>query len=342
MWRRLWILFIARNKEFYRDKSSLGWNFVFPFLVILGFGFIFSDDDQTLYKVGVLHLKSNASIKTSQFKEFEQTKFIEFVEFESQAIGLDRLKHHRIDLLLNLQANKYWVSQSSPKGYIVEKLLHARTAPSTNSFTKESIKGREVPYVEWLLPGILGLNMMFSALFGVGYTVVRYRKNGVLKRMSVTPVKPYEFLTAQVISRMYIQLVTTTIVFVGCALIINFKPQGSIINLLIMFAIGGFCLISLGLVVAARISSEEFAGGILNLLTWPMMFLSEVWFSLEGAHPYVQTFSKLFPLTHFIDGTRQIMNDGAGLFQIRYQIISLVIMSFVFLLTGSLLFKWQN
>ena len=89
-------------------------------------------------------------------------------------------------------------------------------------------------------------------------------------------------------------------------------PAGvHILNLILIFFLGGFSMISLGLLIASRSSSEEFAGGILNLISWPMMFLSEVWFSLEGAHPIVRKISNLFPLTHLVEGARNIMNHGA-------------------------------
>jgi ABC-type multidrug transport system permease subunit len=101
-------------------------------------------------------------------------------------------------------------------------------------------------------------------------------------------------------------------------------------------------MISVGLVIASRSSSEEFANGVLNLISWPMMFLSEVWFSLEGTKPWVKTVSAFLPLTHLTDGARRIMNDGASLFDIRYQIFMLILMSFVFFMTGSILFKWND
>jgi ABC-type multidrug transport system permease subunit len=101
-------------------------------------------------------------------------------------------------------------------------------------------------------------------------------------------------------------------------------------------------MVSLALIIASRSSSEEFAGGVLNLLSWPMMLLSEVWFSMEGARPWVITLSKFLPLTHITNGVRQVMNDGATLYEIRSQIIILSLMSIVFLTTGSILFQWQK
>lgn len=101
-------------------------------------------------------------------------------------------------------------------------------------------------------------------------------------------------------------------------------------------------MIALGLLLAARGNSEELAGGILNLISWPMMFLSGVWFSLEGAAPWVQTLSGVFPLTHLIEGARKVMNDGAGFHEIQWEIAILFAMAFICLTAGSLLFQWKK
>ena len=101
-------------------------------------------------------------------------------------------------------------------------------------------------------------------------------------------------------------------------------------------------MLSLGLFVACRSASEEFANGVLNLLTWPMMFFSEVWFSLEGARPWAQKAAKALPLTHMVDAARKVMNDGATIGDLKVQITVLAVMSVVFIVSGSLLFKWQK
>jgi ABC-type multidrug transport system permease subunit len=140
--------------------------------------------------------------------------------------------------------------------------------------------------------------MMFSALWGVGYVVVRYRKNGVLKRLKATPLNAFEYLTAQAISRIFLLMFTLVIVWTGCDLIFSFRVQGSYLDLFVIFFLGSLSLTSLGLVLASRGTSEEFTTGILNFISWPMMFLSEVWFSLEGAPQWVKSSAKIFPLTH--------------------------------------------
>jgi ABC-type multidrug transport system permease subunit len=101
-------------------------------------------------------------------------------------------------------------------------------------------------------------------------------------------------------------------------------------------------MISLGLLVSARVTSEELAGGLLNLVSWPMMILSGVWFSLEGTPEIVQWLSKLFPLTYLLDGARKIMIDGAGFAGIWPELGMLTAMSVVFLALGAAMFRWKS
>jgi ABC-2 type transport system permease protein len=144
-----------------------------------------------------------------------------------------------------------------------------------------------------------------------------------------------------VVSRLWLILTVSTAVYVGCDLFINFSMHGSYWNLLLVFALGAMSMISLGLLVAARTASEELAGGILNLISWPMIFLSGVWFSLEGVNPWMQKLALIFPLTHVIDAARAIMIDGAGLAGIANQLLVLGAMTAVFLLAGALQFRWE-
>ena len=135
---------------------------------------------------------------------------------------------------------------------------------------------------------------------------------------------------------------TLVVVWTGCDLIFSFNVQGSYLDLFIIFFLGSLSLTALGLVLASRGTSEEFATGILNFISWPMMFLSEVWFSLEGAPRWVQTSAKIFPLTHMLTAARKVMHDGAGLLDVGPQIIVLVLMTLGFLTLGAALFSWNK
>lgn len=335
--KRFLAILRARNIEFARDRSALTWNILLPVLLIFGFSFLFSGNQKSSYKVGVFGHGATIS------EAFLKVNYVDFVPVLDLEKAIEKVRHHQLDMLVDLdRASRYWINSNAAKGYLLERIMWGTLLePSAQKPLRQTVEGREIRYVDWVLPGILSMNMMFSCLFGIGYVIVRYRKNGVLKRLKATPVSAFEFITAQVISRLMIIMAITVSVFTGCNYFIDFYMQGSYWTLLLIFVIGGICLISVGLVMASRTTSEEFAGGILNLISWPMMILSGVWFSLEGTHPFIVSISKLFPLTHIIDAARAVMNDGATIVDIGPQLIILSIMSVVLLVIGSLTFKWE-
>lgn len=332
--KRFLAVFIARNKEFLRDRAALSWNILFPVLIVTGFAFAFSGEPIDRYKVALHQDSEDIAAATT----FLKTDYIHFYQINNLQQAVDKVKRHQVDMLLDRTNKRYWINTTSPQGYMLEKVLHSSGG---KLFKRVAVSGSQIRYVDWVLPGVLGMNMMFSALFGVGYVLVRYRKNGVLKRLKATPLSALEFLTAQVLSRLLIILAITTSVYIGTDLFVDFAMFGSYLNLFLVFALGAVSLISLGLLIAARTASEEFAGGILNLISWPMIFLSGVWFSLEGLHPVVQKISMIFPLTHITTAARSIMIDGVGLAGISTEIFSLIGMSVVFLIVGALSFRWE-
>lgn len=267
--KRFLALLLTRNKEFIRDRSSLSWNILMPVLIVAGFSFAFSGDIGQQFKVGVI----NEPTATSEAKEFLKLKHIEFYSVKAEehviAQAIQKVQRHQVDMLLDAETQQYWINTESPKGYLVEKVL---SGTEQNIFTKQTVSGKQIRYIDWVIPGILSMNMMFSALFGVGFVIVRYRKNGMLKRLKATPITAFEYLSAQVVSRILLIMVVTAFVFYGTHYFVGFVMNGSHLNLFLVFALGALSMISLGLIIAARITSEEAAGGLLNMFSWPMMF----------------------------------------------------------------------
>lgn len=346
--KRILAVLHARNLEFFRDRSTLGWNFLFPFLVVVGFGYMFNSGDGALYKVAEVQVEAPNPLR----KNFRATRFLEFVQYQDREEALEKLSHHKVDFVVQFEEPvKYWVSESSPKSYVVEKMLQATLYQSAdaageattaqNVFERNSVQGQEVRYVDWLMAGMLGMNIMFSSLFGVGYVIVRYRKNGVLKRLKATPLRPWEFLSAQIFSRLLLNIIVAAIVLLGCKFAVDYLMLGSYFDLFVVLTLGTMSLISVGMLVAARFQSEELAGGLLNLLSWPMMFLSGVWFSLEGAHPFVQSLAQVFPLTHMIHGLRSIMTEGATLSQLLPELSFMAMATVICVTVSSYIFKWE-
>jgi len=333
MMGRLLSVLHARNLEFLRDRSTLLFTLLLPILLVIGMGFVFGGPERPLFKVGVLAPQIDRTAHP-----FLTERYVEFVPLPQQQQAVQKVRHQQIDLLVDLHAPpRYWVNTDSPKGYIVEKLLLA-AEPSAQ---RQPVSGAALRYVDWLFPGILGMNMMFSCLFGVGYVVLRYRKSGFLKRLYATPLTAFEFLSAQVLSRLGLILFVTVILYVGIGAIIRFHNAGSTVLLLLLAIMGALSMIALGLSIAARFSSEELVGGLLNLLTWPMMLLSGIWFSLEGSPSWVQWVAHVFPLTHVLDAARAVMLDGAGVAQIAPHLLFLGATALAFLAFGAWSFRWR-
>lgn len=327
--KRFLAILHARNLEFMRDRAALSWGLIFPSALMMGFALLFSNGDQKLYKVGVSGELNHP---------FLHSRYIDFIPVEDLEKAITKVERHQLDLLIAPDKLHYWVNSSSPAGYITEQLLKASDG---ETLTANKVSGKEIRYIDWLIPGVLGMNMMFSALFGIGFVIVRYRKNGVLKRLRGTPLTATEFLMAQIFSRLILILFVSVIVYIGCNLILDFSMYGAYINLFLVFTTGSLAMIALGLLIASRLKSDELAAGLTNAISIPMMLLSGVWFSLEGSPQWIIFLANLLPLTHVVDASRAIMLDGAGIIDVSHHIFVMLLMIMLFLFLGVKMFRWE-
>jgi ABC-2 type transport system permease protein len=347
--KKFWAVFVARNLEFFRDRSTLVFNLVFPIILIFGFAYAFPGGGGTSFKIGTVG--SPPAAGSGADLAFLHYKYLQFVPYAELKAPLDRLAHHQIDMVIDFSKNEFFVNESSSNGYVLERMLTGAGAepflPSAASpahasvFAKQTVSGAPIRYVDWFIPGVIGINILFGSLSGVGFVIVRYRRNGVLKRFKATPLRAFEFVSAQVLSRFFIVAFISVVIFAGTDLVLHFRMAGSWYLLALVNALAILCMIALGLVFSSRIKSEEVAGGIMNLITWPMMILSGVFFSLEGTPKAMQVASRGFPITYYIEASRAIMLDGAGFAAVAGDLAVLAAMTLVFLGVAAALFKWE-
>lgn len=325
----------ARLPEFYRDQASLVWNILMPLFLVAGFAFIFSDEPDELFKVAVYGERLDSP--------FLAVPHIQLIRSDDLNAALEKLRRHQYDLLLDLDRGpRYWINADAPRGALAERLLLGSYGePAAGAPTRETVSGRAIRYAEWLLPGVLAMNVMFSCLWGVGWVVVRYRKNGVLRRLRATPLTAFEFLAAQVAARLLVVMSVTVLVYLAANALLDVTMRGSHLTLFVTFLVGAACLTSVGLLVATRLKTEELADGLLNLLSWPQLILSGVWFSLEGINPAARQLAEIMPLTHLVDAARRIMLDGAGFAEVLPQLGILAGLTVLLLGIAARLFRWN-
>ncbi len=326
-------LWMARNKEFYRDRGSLSWAFLFPILVIIGCAVAFSEEDNQLLTIG----SYPAEKSIEQFDVLTQgySKIIAYNDLEK---AKSRLQHHQLHALVQTDKNIIWLNPQSSESSLVKQLIQN----NPHNYQVKEISGEALRYVDWVIPGVLGMNIMFGSLFGVGYVLVRYRKNGVLKRLQATPVTAFEFLSAQIASRLFIVVSANALIFIGSDIALDLMVEGNRLELLLLAIVGAASMISLGLLIACRTASEELAGGILNTATWPMMFLSGIWFSLDDTPDAMQQLAYCLPLTHLVDAARDIMINGATLIDVIDHVAIMLIMGLVCLSLAAYFFRWHK
>lgn len=359
--KRILAILMARNREFYRDSAGLIWNILMPVMMIVAFAFIFGAGSQTLLKVGLINSNSGPISPNSgvQLDDFLSIEAVQLVPIGQREAGVTKVTRHQLDLLIETAATvgepvRYWINPASANGAIAERLLLGSLAgaepnagpsqtskPTAGAPVRQTASGEVLSYADWAVPGVLAMNLMFSSLWGVGWVVVRYRKNGVLRRLKATPLTPLEFLIAQILSRLMVVLASSLIVYTGALLLLDFPMRGSYLALALIYVSGALCMISLGLIVAARLRTEELADGLLNLISWPMLLLSGVWFSMEGTSSAAQAVSTLMPLTYLVEGARAVMIDGAGVLQIAPALALLLVMATILISVASRLFRWE-
>ncbi|WP_323944300.1 ABC transporter permease [Aeromonas caviae] len=330
--KRIGALFYARTLEFVRDRAALVWNLLFPLLLVIGFSLIFSGPPKPLVQIGVV------GELPATYAPLRAVPLLKIIPYDEASRGQLKVRHHQLDLLLSPAGERYWINPDAPQGAMAEYLLRQAVQVPLQ---RESLSGRAIRYGDWLLPGVIGMNLMFSGLFGVGFVIVRYRKNGVLKRLRATPLGALEFLFAQLLSRVLITLVVSLLVFCAAYWLLDVPLIGSGWLLLVIALAGGTAMASLGLLIAARLQNEELASGLLNLISLPMMFLSGVWFSLEGAPAWLQQLAARLPLSQIIEAARAVMLEGAGWQEVAGPLGQVMVFALVCISLGTMLFKWS-
>ena len=304
--RRIFAVFQVRNIEFYRDWGALVWSLVFPVLMMLAFGYLFRADESLRFKVG--------RIAEAKAPEVFEESFFEWVSYETLSSAEKRLHANKLDLVWNGKWNGGVVvyASESPRSLLALKVFETHE-PKGVALVKRAVAGKPVSYAEWLFSGVLAMNVLWLSLWGVGWVIVRQRKYGILKRFKASPLYPHEYLIAQLFSRLWVLVASGIFVFLVSRWVYPFRVEGSVWSLLLIYTLGCLSMSSIGLIVAARVTSEELANGLLNFFTYPMMFLSEIWFSLEGSPEWVQKTAHALPLWQMTDAMRRIQLEGATL-----------------------------
>jgi ABC-2 type transport system permease protein len=196
-------------------------------------------------------------------------------------------------------------------------------------------------YIDFLIPGLLGINLLGGGLFGVGFVAADMRVRKLLKRFQATPMRRSDFLLSLMLSRVVFTLVEITL-FLGFAyLVFDIRVRGNVLALLTLIAVGGISFAGIGLLVGCRARTLETVSGLVNAVMLPMYVFSGVFFSASRFPDEIQPIIRILPLTAFNDGLRAVMNDGAGWGALLYPLLVLGVWGGLSFAIALRFFRWR-
>jgi ABC-2 type transport system permease protein len=336
----LWELTIFRLKEFIREPDAVFWVFVFPLLLTLALGFAFREKPPERIPVGIAEgpaaQKYLAAMKKSPALQ---------PRIYSVAAGREELRRGKISLLVeggDVPVYRYDATRPESRTAQVEVDDALQSgAGRRDAFAAKEVKVAEQGsrYVDFLVPGLIAMNLMGTGMWSIGFAVVNARLKKLLKRFLATPMRKWQFLIAQFISRLVFLVVEVTVVALFAWLVFDVEIRGSFLLFALICLLGGAAFAGIGILVSSRARTLEAVSGLMNVVMMPMWICSGVFFSYERFPDAVKPVIRALPLTALTDGLRAVMNDGSG--NIMPQVINLVVWTIVSGVVGLKIFRWS-
>src|ERR1700720_1348566 len=333
-------LTLVRFLEFAREPEALFWVFVFPILLAAGLGIAFRNRPAEVLKIAVVTPELAQSLR--------QEKLLEVQLLESGAAE-EALRTGKVALLAapgSPGAVVYRYDDTNPEGRAAHMLADAaiqRAAGRLDPISTRDQLTREPGsrYIDFLIPGLLGMNLMGSAIWSMGFAIVDARRKKLLKRLVASPMpRPY-YLLSFLLSRILLLVVEVGVLVGFGALLFHVPVRGSLLDLAVLCVLGSFSFAALGLMLASRARTIEAASGLMNIVMMPMWIASGVFFSSQKFPDMMQPFIKALPLTAVIDALRANMLQGSNLAQMIPQIGIIAFWLVICFALALKLFRWR-
>ncbi len=352
--------------EIIREPGVLFWGILFPILMSLGLGLAFTKKSDVLRKVAIIHGNSvissflensceknnNSDSDTWKWKytikdeklgnsifQFYDLQWDEAVKLLKRGtvnvliLGMtDSVEYHFDPMNPDAQLTYLKLSTILGHGEIQPVQVNAEIKPLTVTGTR---------YIDFLVPGLIGLGVMMSSMWGISYGIIEKRSKKLLRRLVATPMRKSHFLLALITVRIIMNFIESTVLFLFALFAFKMTIQGDISALILMFLAGNIAFAGLAVLVSSHTSNTEVGNGLINAVVFPMMVLSGIFFSYQNFPDWSLPFIRNLPLTILTDGLRSIFNEGAGYHEVALPIIILTSFGAIFFSIGLKIFKWH-
>lgn len=354
-------LLVAEFKQFFRDKTALFFTFLFPSLFMLVFGLAFGGQQDVVYDIGLIN-EDDSAVGAGIAEGLHQIPAFTITdgELDDMLVSLEEGDLRAVVVIpANLEASLasgqtadvtvyYDPSDTNASPIILSVLSQAVNGinlqltgqPALLQLAEESIQSQQLRYIDYLVPGILGMSLMFLGLYG-GLPMVEWREKQVLKRFGATPLRRSTMIFSQITYRMFLALLQAAIIIAVAFFAFDVQMTGSWFFLIGLTLLGSITFVSIGYFAVARVKTTEGAMPIINIVQFPMLFLSGIFFPIEFFPDFMKPIVEAIPLTYLGDALRQVMVDATPAYSMGFDILILAVWLVITMVLAIKLFRWE-
>ena len=355
-------LYAAALKEFVRERMTIFWTVAFPVMFVLLFGVIFNNTADTKINVALVNedpgpqaarlgeaFKSVGVFKVAEGRRDEEIEALKKGDVRGVIIlpaGLSQAIAQRQPATLEVYYDPAQQQQSQIVLSVVQQVTEEADRRLSNTQTLLKVESKSVQavqsrFIDFFVPGVLAMAIMQLGLFGTAQPIVQLRDQGILRRLGATPLPRGVWLLSQVAMRMTVALVQAAIIVLLGMFAFQVPMLGSWLVLVGFVLLGGLMFISLGYVIAAFSKNQESASGISSILSFPLMFLSGLFFPVDFMPDFLKPVVAIVPLTYLADALRQIMVGSNPLHSLMLDAAMLGGWFLICLVVSVRFFKWE-
>jgi len=344
-----WQLTLARLREFYREPAAIFWVYGFPVLMIVVLGIAFRTTPVDMITVDVQAGPGAEQVRDELAAQSNPKSLLFAVQIHDAEASRRRLRTAKTDLVVAVVdgAYEYHMDTARAESRLARAAVHdALQRANGRHDPVRTLPDREMTepgsrYIDFLVPGLLGMSLMGGGLWGVGFAIVDMRTRKLLKRFIATPMRRSDFMLGIMASRLVFMVPEVLVLMLFSWLFFGVRVQGSMASMLVVVAVGAFTFSGLGLLIASRAKTIETASGLMNVAMLPQWLLSGIFFSSERFPAVAQPLIKAVPLTPLIESMRAIMLEGASLRSQALNVAALLAWGAVTFVLGLRWFRWN-
>ncbi|MBW2526002.1 MAG: ABC transporter permease [Deltaproteobacteria bacterium] len=341
-------LTLARMREFVREPAAIFWTFGFPVLLAVGLGIAFRHRPAEAHEIAVVGTGADAD-RVMAIAEAAPNVSAERLSAEE---ALERLERSKLPLIVEVRSTAegpsltYRFDADNDDGKtarmvvdgVIQRGLGRQDVASSEDDTSTQPGGR---YIDFLIPGLIGLNLMSSSMWGIGYAIALARRRKLLRRLAATPMRRSHFLLSFMLARIVFLAAEVAVLLAVGWVLFDVAIRGSAVATAVLALVGAMSFMGVALLIASRTDNTEVASGIMNAVMLPMWLLSGAFFSYERFPEMVHPLIRLLPLTALNDALRAIMNEGAPLWTAWSEILVLCAIGLLSFLAALRVFRWH-